>query len=206
MAIGFGNTSTNAAQGTTSWSHNSNGNFLLVGLNETGGAVSGITYNSVAMTKIGTTLTFAGIGRYLELWGLASPTAGANTVAITGSANVNAGAVSISGYDSNSGFNSGTAAASPISINVTTTVDNAYVIGFGTFISYSSLGTGVSDVIGGINGDANVRMIRSTSAVTPAGVFTTSVNLTGGNIAGMVLVGVNPPAGAKLFTLLGVGT
>ena len=194
MAITFGNTSTNATQGTTTWSHNSNGDFLLLGINSTSNAISGVTYNGVAMTQIGTTLNFSAIGRFFYFWGLASPASGANNIVVTGGANQNAAATSISGYSSNSGFNSGTTASNPMTVSVTTTVDSAFVVGFGAFISYSSLGTGVSDVVGGVNGDANLRMIRSTSAKSPAGSFSMSVNLTGSLLGGLIAVGINPPA------------
>lgn len=206
MAITFGSTSTNGSQGTTSWSHSSDGNFLLVGINTTANTISGITYNTVAMTKIGTTLNFSDIGRYIEIWGLASPAAGANNIAVTGGLNQNAAAISINGYNSSSGFNSGTTASNPMTVGVTTTVDSAFVVGFGTFVSYGSLGTGVSDIIGGVNGDANTRMIRSTSAKTPAGTFSMSVNLTGSNLGGMVAVGINPsPSNNSLLAILGAG-
>lgn len=206
MAITFGNTSTNGSQGTTSWSHNSNGDFLIVGINSTTNDISGVTFNGVAMTQIGTTLDFSAIGRYISMWGLASPAAGSNTIAISGGTNQNAGAVSINGYSSNSGFNSGTTASNPMTVSVTTTVDNAYVVGFGTFISYSSLGSGVSDLIGGINGDANTRMIYSTSAKTPAGAFSMSVNISGSNLGGLVAVGINPVVSgpANLKTINGL--
>ena len=176
MAITFGNTSENGSQGNTTWSHNSNGDFLLVGFNSTADTVSGVTYNGSAMTRIGTVLNHSGIGRYVEIWGLASPASGAHDIVITGGANHNGGAVSISGYVSNSGFNKGTSATSSITVGVTTTVDTAYVVAFGVFVSYSSLGTGVSAIVGSINGDTNVQFIRSTNAVSPAGAFNMVVN------------------------------
>lgn len=193
MAISFGNTSTNGSQGTTSWSHNSNGDFLLLGINTTTNDITGVTYNSAAMTQIGTTLNHAAIGRYVMFWGLASPTSGSNTIAVTGGTNQNAGATSISGYSSNSGFNSATDTTNPLEVTVTTTVDNAYVVAFGAGINYSSKTTGTSDVIAGVNGDANLRMLRS-DAVTPAGSKTIGVNSTGSNLGGYVAVGINPPA------------
>ncbi len=196
MAITFGNTSDNASQGTTSWSHNSNGDFLLVGVNDTAGTVSGVTYNGVAMTQIGTTFNYGAIGRYIQLWGLVAPASGSNTIAITGGANQNAGAVSISGVNQTSvvaaatGFASNSTSASPSTVSVTTTVDNAYVVGFGYAISYTSIGTGTTD-ISNIH-DANNRFIRSTSAITPAGASSVNMNMNGSLLGGLVGVGINP--------------
>jgi len=197
MAITFGNTSENGTQGTTSWSHNNNGDFLFIGVSSTTDNITGVTYNGVSMTQIGTSVHNATLGRYVTIWGLASPTSGSNTVAITGGANQTAAGTSISGYNSNSGFNSGsTISATPVSVGVTTTVDNAFVVGFGIFVTFSSLGTGVSDIDGAVNGDTNVRLIKSTSAVTPAGVFTMAVNMSGSNLGLLAAVGVNPVAAA----------
>ena len=191
--ITFSNTSENGSQGTTTWAHNSDGDFLLVGINSTSDDISGITYNGVPMIKIGTTLDFSGIGRYFTLWGLENPSAGSNNIVVTGGTAQNACATSISGYDSNSGFNKGTTASDPMTVEITTTVNNAFVVGFGAFITYSSLGTGVSDIISSVNGDSNLRMIRSTAAKTPAGAFDLSVNISGSELGGVVAVGINPP-------------
>lgn len=192
--ISFGNTSDNGSQGTTSWAHNNNGDLLLVGIHETANSVSGVTYNGVSMTQVGTTLTFAGAGRYLSLWRLINPAVGSNNIAITGGANHQAAAISMGGVDSTtptSGFNSGTTASSPMAVSVTTTVNNAYVVGFGLYITKSTLGTGVSDTKV-ISYDTNGALVQSTSAVTPAGVFSLSVAMTGSAIAGVVATGVNP--------------
>jgi len=192
MAIAFGNTSGNGTQGTTTWSHNNDGNFVLVGINTTSDSISGITYDGDAMTQIGTTLFYSTIGRYFELWGIETAKTGANDIVVSGGANQNGCATSISDYGSNSGFNSGTDTATPAEITVTTTVDNAYVVAFGVAISYSSLTTGTTDVVGGVNGDPNLRMIRSTDAVSPAGADTIGVNMTGSELGAYVAVGINP--------------
>lgn len=186
MAITFGNTAT----GTSSITINSNGDFLLVGLNTTANTVSAVDFNGDAMTKIGTTLDFTATGRFIEIWGLVNPDAGSHDVTITGGANISSLATSISGYSSNSGFNSGTSASSPTAVSVTTTVNNAYVVSYGIFVSFSSLGSGLSNVVA--MSDPNVRMVRSTSAITPAGAFSTSINTTGSAVGGMVSVGINP--------------
>ena len=198
MAITFGNTSENGSQGTTSWAHNSNGDFLLVGVNETANSISGVTYNGVSMTQIGTTFNYATIGRYISYWGLVAPASGSNTIAITGGANQNAGATSISGVLQTSvaaaatGYASNSTTSSPATVSVTTTVDNAYVVGFGFAISYTTIGTGTTDILN--VHDANARMVRSTSAITPTGASSVNINMNGSLLGGLIGVGINPAA------------
>lgn len=194
MAITFGNTGT----GTDVLTINCNGDFLLVGLNTTANTISAVTFNGTPMTQIGTTLNHSGIGRYLQMWGLVNPMNGSYNVDITGGANLSSTATSISGVNQTSvasaatGFSSTTSATSSISTNVTTTSDNAYVVSYGVYVTYSSNGTGVSNVVA--NADTNIRISRSTNAVTPIGTFTTTINSSGSNLNGMLSVGINPPS------------
>lgn len=91
-----------AAQSTYSWSHTCTGTdrFLAVDVSllSAGSTVSGITYNSVALSLIAAKSTVTSFGR-IESWGLANPASGSNTIAVTlsGSIASSAGAVSYAG-------------------------------------------------------------------------------------------------------------
>ena len=69
------------------WSHTCTGSDLLLIVGTIGGdaadTVSGVTYNSVAMTKIAVKLVPE--NRYLTLWYLLDPDTGSNTVSVTSS-------------------------------------------------------------------------------------------------------------------------
>lgn len=92
---------------TTSWSHTCTGsNRLLVvgvavGANPSTGITTSATYNSVAMTSIGTQQSGTGSAfGYIQMFSLVAPATGANTVAVTTSATVDAlsaGSVSFTG-------------------------------------------------------------------------------------------------------------
>lgn len=80
-----------AAQSTYSWSHTCTGSnrFLAVdvALLSAGQTVTGITYNGVALSLIGAKTTVTSFGR-VECWGLANPSSGSNTIAVTFSGSI----------------------------------------------------------------------------------------------------------------------
>lgn len=195
--ITFGNKSTNGSQGTTSWSHNSNGDYLFVAVNDTANTVTDVTFNGVSMNFI-SNVNFPTLGRAMSLWGLANPAAGSNTIAITGGANQNAAAVSMSGVaqsSSFSGVNSGQAVGTtPISSSFSTSVNNAFAIGMVLAVNFDSLGDTLSDVVRDINSDPNSRLIVSSIPVTPVGTFSYSVNMTGSNNGFTLMTSINPPS------------
>ena len=75
-----------AATSTASWSHTCTGSsrYLLVGVSMLSLAqtVTGITYNGVALTFLGSQNSVTGAAR-TELWGLVAPASGTNTIAVT---------------------------------------------------------------------------------------------------------------------------
>ena len=92
VADASSNSGVQTATASYSWSHATSGSnrFLSVDielLSVPGTTVSGITYNSVAMTLIGVKSTVSGAGR-VECWGLIGPTIGTNTIAVTLSASI----------------------------------------------------------------------------------------------------------------------
>lgn len=128
MAISFGNTS----EGGNNFSHNNNGNFLVVSVSSTTNDVTAVTYNSVSMTQIGTVLTNTSTARYISQWGLVAPASGSNTITITGGTNHDSQAISAIGVEqtipyTNVTTNSGTSTTPAITL--TTTETGSYIFG-----------------------------------------------------------------------------
>lgn len=124
---------------TYSWSHTCTGlnRFLRVSvsmLSVLGSSVSGITYAGVALSFIGAVASASGAIR-IELWGLAAPRTGSNSIAVTLSTALDSvgGAASYANVDQTSSteaFNSATATnvgAADATVTVTTVTPNAWV-------------------------------------------------------------------------------
>ena len=140
MAIAFDATANSAAVDGTSvssvtYSHtvvsNTNG-VIVVGASIYGGAaITGITYNSVALTSIGTNTQNS---IHTELWYLKAPATGANNVVVTldsAADHIVVGSVSLTGVDqtnpldANTGASSGT---SSISADITVVTDQSWIV------------------------------------------------------------------------------
>lgn len=87
------------ASSSYSWSHTCSFNdrylTVKVGMLSLAQTVSGITYNSVAMTFLGAQSSVSGAAR-IELWGLIAPSTGSNTIAVTLTGAINSGATAVS--------------------------------------------------------------------------------------------------------------
>lgn len=146
---------------TFSWSHTCTGSnrILVVGVTTNSGAdghqgqPTGVTYNGVAMTK-GVGLV-ANTNRATSVWYLANPASGSNTIQVTFGESTNyAGgcAVSYTGASGSIGANTGTNSASSgtaVSVAVTTTTANSYLVGNGVDnngASWSNSGSSVVEV------------------------------------------------------------
>lgn len=154
-----GHNATNPAT-TLSWSFNNvAGTILVVGANaeSTGtgssAAITGVTYNSVALTKAGSQ-GWAGTGPSSEvsIWYLLNPATGSNTVSVSASfanttvTDIIGGAISFTGNATSTPF--GTAAGAKLdtgagstspSVTVNSTTANNYVLAMmGTGTGYSS--------------------------------------------------------------------
>lgn len=203
--ISFGNTGENTNQGDTTVSYNNDGNYLVVGIDTTANTVTGISYAGSAMTQIGTTLTATSTGRFISFWGLLNPALGTNNISISGGTNQNVAIASISNVDTGtpiSGTTTNSSTSSTASISVTTTIDNAYVLGFALIRDYSSLGTNTSIVK--VSKNTVAAIYRTTSAVSPAGSSTLTVNTTGGEWD-FIATGINPaPTTAGNLLMMGV--
>ena len=143
MAIALDAVSNGTATTTSplTWSHTCTGSdlILVVGVNIYSAGTpncSGVTYNGVSLTLIGSKRTYFSELGQISLWYLLNPVTGANTVSVsfTGTvANCDAGAVSYTGVaqsgqpDAVAGATTQTS-ANP-SVTVTTVADNCWVVG-----------------------------------------------------------------------------
>lgn len=118
-----------------------------------GDAVSGVTYNGVSMTSLGTEI-FAGSGsgnQYLSMWYLGNPASGANNVVVTSSSGATEhidGAVSYTGASATGipdATNSLTATTqSNTSATVTSSADNCWALMFMRVDAATSVSAGTS--------------------------------------------------------------
>lgn len=158
------------------------------------GAVTGVTFNSVAMTVV-TSVTSVGV---YQLWHLENPASGAHTIAVSGPGSVGAmsasytGAVT-TGVPDNSTTN--TSAASTIVTTITPVSDKTWAI-YGVADR-----SGVAPTAGtnstGRNGDATTSMslFDSNTPITPPAAFSMTANCTGSpNPAVAILASFTPGA------------
>lgn len=188
MAITFGNTSF----GASGSSHNNNGDYLDCFVSSTSNDVTAVTYNSVGMTQIGSSVDNSTSGRFVSAWRLVAPTAGSNNITITGGANLGTRRQSYSGVHQTtpvSGQTTSGGTSTTPAVSVTTTVNNAYVIAMGFIRDFSSVGANTTVLNAG--DDANFSVYRSTSAVAVAGSLTINVNSTGSEWD-FIAYGLNP--------------
>lgn len=204
MAVTFGNTTYDVS--SSSFSHNNNGDCLVVCSSSNTSAITGVTYNGVAMTQVGTAQNFATFARDLQVWILVNPTAGSNTVAWTGGgANAYFGCISISGVDQTTpytGLTTASGTSSTPSISVTTTVDNAFPLSFGFYPNTPTAGTDTTlhlNVVG-----AALYCFKKTTAKTPTGAFSVAATMTSAAwiLKGFGINPVPPPNTTNFFAMM----
>lgn len=192
MAIAYDNSTQKVESGSvssTTFSHTvgtGSARYLVVGTVFRGGTnriATAVTYNGVAMTKIGSDQTNAGACNS-NIWGLANPASGTNDVVVTYSGSGNTMQVVASSYtgvnqtsavDTNNGT---TGSGTTFSPTVTTTADNCWVIlnagSDAKSAAISGLGTTRQTVTTiQVFGDSN-------GPITPAGAATFTVTQTSG--------------------------
>lgn len=174
------------ASASYTWSHTCLGTdrYLTVGismLSVAGSSVTGITYNSVALTKIGHIASASGAVRS-ELWGLIAPATGTNTIEVTLSAALDSAgsASSYTGVHQTSpieGFNTASATnvgAADATIDVTTVADNDWVVdNVATDDTAISVGAGQTQR-GNTTGTLGSGAMSTEGPKTPAGSVTMS--------------------------------
>lgn len=206
MAIAFdahsqGNTS--GSQSSLTISHataSSSAIVMLVGVLDTHSAdiVTGVTYNSIACTKLGSTL--GSVGTFVTVWKLDSPSTGTNNVVITRSssqaATLYGRVITFNGGNSrNSTINSEAEGASGGSISVTTTVDNSWCCLFADDSNGALAASTNSTLRGTVQGSRFGTFDNSSIApITPAGSTSMAVTGNTGGGAGMFIVVIDGPA------------
>lgn len=191
-----------------SWSHTCSGSdrCLLVGVtiyHSAARTVSGITYNGVALTKIaGITAALEGNQQDCELWYLANPTSGTNTITVTLSAAANFWAplaASYTGVDTaaaidanNTGQNTSNSTNAP-TVSVTTVADNDWLVGFAwSRAGVPSASTGTIDRIR--NTGTWCALSDSNGAKSPAGSYNLAWTASSGTWPGVVTAALKPLA------------
>jgi hypothetical protein len=192
IAFDSQNHSTNTGFGTTlSFTVGAGSNrMLIVAVYEATPAVNTatVTYNSVAMTKIGQQIDS---DRAISLWYLIAPTSGTHTVALTGSGSYTIAilAESYSGVNQVAPEASNTAtvaSASTISASVTTISDESWLVA--CFVGNAvTLSAGTNTTFRATELTAIVAIGDSNAAQTPAGSYSLAANATGSNNMGMVI-------------------
>ena len=137
MAIAYDSSSQGYAGpggGYASWSHTCTGTnlILLVSVYESANSngVSGITYNGVALTQIGTVSN----GNTQSLWYLINPATGSHTIAVSGSHTTNTiwqGAISYTGAKQTGqpdSFNTATSQTTVQTISTTVVANNSWLV------------------------------------------------------------------------------
>lgn len=216
------NSSYQAAASSYSWNHTCTGNsrYLSVGISmlSLAQSVSSITYNSVNLSLIGVKASVSGAAR-IELWGLAAPSAGTNSIAVTltGAIASAGNASSYTGVHQTSpteAFNSAQATnvgAADATVDVTTVADNDWCVDIvATDDTAITVGAGQTQT-GNVTGAGGSGAMSYEGPKTPAGAVTMSWT----NVAALATwaigsVALRPVVASSLgsrqsqFTLLGV--
>lgn len=160
--------------------------------------LTGATYNGVSMTLIDKTAV--GGDLYIYLWYLIAPATGANNVVISasGSAQIQGGAISYTGAkqtgqpDASNKSNTDTTGTPTIS--VTTVADNSWaVLALRPSVGGTpTAGAGSTMRVAPTDGFA---MADSNAAITPAGSYSMTINVTGSAGNAMVIASFAPDTG-----------
>lgn len=174
-----------AAASTYNWSHTCTGSnlYLTVGISMLSLAqtVSGITYNSVAMTFLGAQNSVSGAAR-VELWGLVAPATGSNTIAVTltgaiasaGNASSYAGVHQTSPTESFNSAQATNVGAADATVNVTTVANNDWCVDIlATDDTAVTVGAGQTQT-GNVTGAGGSGTMSYEGPQTPAGTVTMS--------------------------------
>lgn len=161
---------------------------------ENGFTVSSVTFGGVLMTLLGSNAQTIGTFNNTYLYYLVNPTSGANTVNIntSGSAFTYCMIASYSGVNQSTPFDGisfNNASGTSVTTNITTTIDNCWLIGMGqSQASTLTAGTGTTKRAAPIATYETWNIhVDSNGAKTPAGTYSLVVNrATSGNVGLMV--------------------
>lgn len=212
-----------AASSGYNWNHTCAGSnrYLSVGIGMLSLAqtVTAMTYNSVAMTFLGSQNSVTGAAR-IELWGLIAPATGTNSIAVTlsgsiASAGVASSYTNVHQTSPTEGFNSAQATnvgAADATVNVTTVADNDWCVDIvATDDTAITVGAGQTSA-GNVTGLGGSAAMSYEGPKTPAG----SVTMSWTNVAALATWSIGSIALRNIaastlggtsskFALLGVG-
>lgn len=199
--------STQGTAGSTSpqtYSHTTSGSdrILFVSI-FTQGSVTGVTYNGVAMTELGTTSYSTPTGvSYLFM--LVNPASGANNVVVTHSGSFTAsvaasytGAKQTDQPDAAAVTNTtGAGTATSLSTTITTVADNSWLVTSTATESGSALTAGAGAFLRQTGSNIAVALFDTNGAVTPAGVTSMTVDAASATEICMVTASFAPSVAA----------
>lgn len=131
MAIAFDAASngTGVSISPIQWNHTNAGNILFIGVafSTTTGSVTSVTYGGKSAALI---TRVVGSSTSVEMWKVIDPPSGTNqvSVAFTGTAFGNGGAISFTGFVTVDGYSSATGSTSSLSASVTTSDTSCWVL------------------------------------------------------------------------------
>lgn len=221
MAIAFDSTQAPTRQigvSTFSWTHTCTGSnrilWILVDINNNANTdiVTGVTYNSITLTKIDR--IFSLNNGNISLWYLINPTIGANTATITTSTNAAINGISASYTGAKqSGVPDATTTLGPSSTatfvqSTTSVADNCWMV-WGTINANGVFVAGTNTTIRGSDAGNGSCLADSNAAITPAGSFSMTETGAASGWAG-IQASFAPSTGGgttvlPFKTLLGVG-
>jgi len=172
----------------TTGSGNNRALFVGISIHTEGITASAVTYNGVSMTFLRGDTGSVGTRTRTEIWYLAAPATGANTVSVTaaGATECSGGAVSFTGVNQSTpndvaGGAGATGTSTTASQSITTVTDNAWTFAVLKVHNNNTITIGGGDTqiwddtYASVNGEASGS--RSASAKTPAGSKTMSWTL-----------------------------
>lgn len=210
MAIAYDNSSQGHTDSGTSLTFaltvgSGSGRKLWVGVfcNEDSNGITGITYNSVAMTKANESNNT--VDHYMNsLWYLDDPSSGSNNVVIsrTGSTEITAAASSYSGcgtgVDASTPHSSESDLGPTHDFSNTTIADNCWsVLWLGTNFNRSTTAGTSTTLRQSINNNGSGGLLDSNAAKTPAGSVTLQAVFSGNAYCSGVLASFGPPVAAS---------
>lgn len=203
MALAFVSSGSSQASGSTTLTYAvdcTGANILVVGLRLiVGSSLTSVTYNGVSMTAAVSNAA----GNPTFLYYLVNPASGSNNVVVTqsGTTNIASAGCAYSGASTTgqpNAFNdSYNGSASSLSVSVTSTVSDCFMIAFGTAqsggtLSQTSSGTTRENL-------ADRAIMFESAAVTPAGSFSSSFSsTTGSNALTIVAIAIKPSASSSV--------
>lgn len=179
--------------------------------------VTGITYNAVALTQIGTGQRSPS-DRFFGMWYLVGPSTGANNLVTSMPANAQGTTQMVASYSgcaqSGQPDNSATAqtagSGTTNSASITTVANNCWIAAiFNDATGSASVTAGVNTTVRQSNAGSEYGFVDSNMAITPAGSATLSITL-GGTVSGRayIIASIAPfiaAATVKQLSALGVG-